>query len=134
MARVMTISRSDGVVKVVAALCFAVTFLLLLLQFNQIFVEALEALVPEAAIVFEPVGDVLERRRLEPAGPPLRLATLRDQAGALQHLEVLGHRGSTDLEGCGQLLDRRFALSEACKDRAARRVGERREDRAEGIR
>src|SRR6266498_3036767 len=102
MARVMMISRSDGVVKVVAALCFAVTFLLLLLQFNQIFVEACEALVPEAAIVFEPVGDVLERRRFEPAGPPLRLATLRDQAGAPQHLEVLGNRGRADRKRLGQ--------------------------------
>src|SRR5262249_59096091 len=89
----MTISRSDGVVNVVAALWFAITFLLLLLQFNQKSVEALKACVPEAAIVFEPVGHVLERCRFEPAGPPLRLATLRDQASALQHLEVLGHGG-----------------------------------------
>src|SRR5262249_57912577 len=89
----MTISRSDGVVNVVAALWFAITFLLLLLQFNQKSVEALKACVPEAAIVFEPVGHVLERCRFEPAGPPLRLATLGDQASALQHLEVLGHGG-----------------------------------------
>src|SRR5262245_27295616 len=109
----MTISRSDGVVNVVAALCFTVTLLLLLLQFNQIFVEACEAFVPEAAIVFEPVGDILERRRLDAAGPPLCLATLRDQASALQHLEVLGHGGRADRKRLGELFDGGLALGEA---------------------
>src|SRR5207248_676935 len=56
----------------------------------QVAVQAVEALAPAAAIGPHPVCDVLERRRLQPAGPPLRLAPLGDQPGPLQHLEVLG--------------------------------------------
>ncbi len=37
----------------------------------QIVAEAIEALVPEAAIGFDPVGDLGHRGRLELAGTPL---------------------------------------------------------------
>jgi len=47
--------------------------LLLGLKFLEIIVQPVEAGVPEAAISFKPVVDVLESRRLDPAGPPLRL-------------------------------------------------------------
>src|SRR5712692_9744976 len=76
--RVMTSIRSDGSV---AGLFLSAMFLLLVLKFVQVIVQTIEALVPERAIVLHPVGDVLERARLQPAGPPLRLAAARDQAG-----------------------------------------------------
>src|SRR5580693_3891293 len=44
------------------------------LQRLQINIEAVEALVEEAPIAIEPVVDVLERPRLDPAGSPLRFA------------------------------------------------------------
>src|SRR6185437_9256262 len=40
----------------------------------QIAVEAIETLVVKAAIMIEPVVDVLERAGLDPAWPPLRFA------------------------------------------------------------
>jgi hypothetical protein len=43
----------------------------------------IEAGVPEAAILFKPVVDVLEGGKLDPAGPPLRLTAARDETGAL---------------------------------------------------
>jgi hypothetical protein len=46
-----------------------------------------------APVVFNLVGDLLEPTRLAPAGPPLRLATARDEPGALQDPEVLGDGG-----------------------------------------
>src|SRR2546429_3873448 len=41
-------------------------------------------------VLRSPVGNVLERTCLEPAGPPLRFVSPRDQSRALQHLKVLG--------------------------------------------
>src|SRR6266404_4305082 len=48
------------------------------LQLAQVVVQAIEALLPETPIVLQPVCGVLEGTRLEPAGPPLRLATSRE--------------------------------------------------------
>src|SRR5258706_6355727 len=64
----------------------------LLLDLAQIVVEAIEAGVPELAVQPEPVDRALERPGFQAARPPLRGAAARDQAGALQHLQVLGDR------------------------------------------
>ena len=74
-----------------------------------------------AAILSDPVGDILERSRLEPAGAPLRLAAARDEAGTLQHLEMLGDGGQGHLERLGQFGD--GGLATARRARIARRVG-----------
>src|SRR6516162_4792591 len=81
--RVMTSSRSAE-----RAAASAVMAILLLpaLQFAEIRVEAIKAVVPEMAVVLEPLGGVLERPGIKPARTPLRLAATRDQPGALQHL------------------------------------------------
>ena len=102
--------------------------------FLEIIIQSIEAGVPETAILFKPVVDVLEAGRLDPAWPPLRLAATRDQTGALQHLEVLRDSGQAHLEGLGQLGHRRFAQGEPREDRAPRRIGESRERGAEAIR
>src|SRR5262245_4396811 len=81
--RVMTSSRSSVWV---AAFVLA-SMSLPLFQLVQIVIQAIEALLPETAIVFQPVAGILERARPQPAGPPLRLATAGDQTGALEHLE-----------------------------------------------
>src|SRR5882762_2358366 len=109
------------------SLLLALNFLhlVLALQLLEVAAQPVEALFPVAPVVLDPVGDVLERIRLEPAGPPLRLAAALDQARALEHLQVLGDRGKADLEGLGQLHDRGFAGGEACEDRAPRGIGER---------
>src|SRR2546426_2328310 len=127
--RVMTSSRSAGVVALLPA-AMSPPFRL---QLAQIALQAIEALLPETAIVLQPVGGLLERSRLEPAGPPLRLATARDQTGALQYLEVLGDGGKAHLEGLGQVRDRRLAPGETSQDRAPGGIGEGREGRAEAL-
>src|ERR1700736_2349249 len=83
--RVVTIVRVSCLVP---RLGLASMLLLLGLKFLEIIVQPVEAGVPEAAILFKPVVDVLKAGRLDPAWPPLRLAATRDQTGALQHLEV----------------------------------------------
>src|SRR5258707_1539798 len=42
-----------------------------LLQFGQICVESIESLLPEPAVVLDPVGDLLQGLGREPARPPL---------------------------------------------------------------
>src|ERR1700692_2550954 len=62
------------------------------LQRLQVVVEPIEALVEKTPVMAEPIVDVFERPRLDAAGPPLRFAAAGDQAGALQHFEMLGNR------------------------------------------
>src|SRR5271166_5421734 len=127
MTRVTTSSRS-------AVLMFASTALLLALQFLQVALEAVEALFPEDAVVLQPVGRTLERARFQPAWAPLCLTAAGDQAGVLQHLEVLGDRGEAHVERFGQFGDRGLAGGQPCQDRPARRVREGRECATEAIR
>src|SRR6266545_904692 len=102
----------------------AAVFLLLLLQFLQVGVQAIEAFLPIAAIALEPLVGILERPRFEPAGAPLRLSRARDETGALQHLEVLGDGGQGHLEGLGQLRNGGFAGCQAREDSAPGGVGQ----------
>src|SRR5579859_3741154 len=131
--RVKTSSRSAAPA---VALLAAIVVLLVLLgfQFAQVFLQTVEALLPEVAIVLHPVGDVFERRRLQPAGSPLGFPRARDQARAFERLEVLGNGGHAHLEGLGQLRDGSLAGDQASQNRAAGRVGQGGEGGAEGVR
>src|SRR5581483_6481298 len=97
---------------------------LLFLQFAQIFVETIEALLPESSIFVDPFGDVFERAGLEVAGTPLGLAATGDQARALQDLEMLGNRRHADVERLRQFGHRGVAGGEPCEDGAAGGIGE----------
>src|ERR1700756_3191525 len=107
--------------------------LLLFFQVAQVFVQTVEALLPETAVVIEPVGDLLEPRPFETAGTPLRVAAAGDEAGALEHLEVLRDGGEAHRERLGELGNRGYARREARQDGPARRIGERGEGGAEVI-
>ncbi len=72
-------------------------------------IETLEVLLPERAIALEPVHGLAEGARVDPARPPLRITAAGDEAGALQHLQVLGNRRLTDGERFGELGHRRFS-------------------------
>src|SRR6185369_2700248 len=137
MSRVMTISRSA--VSPAAALparwAFSlVTLLLLHLQVLHKIFQPIEAAFPEDAVALDPIGDLPQGLRLEPARPPLRMAAARDQPGALQHLEMLGDRGRADGERCRQLLHRGLARYEPRQDGPACGIREGREGGAEVIR
>src|SRR5258708_37532492 len=134
-------TRATGALKVrsttsgssfVTTLSFAAIFLLLalnfvhlalVLQFLQVAVELVEALLPVAPVVLHPVGDVLERIGLEPAGPPLRLAAALDEARAFQHFQGFRDCRQAYLERLGQVKDRGFAGREARGERASRGIG-----------
>src|SRR2546428_13028555 len=64
-------------------------------------------------VLADPVRDGAERLRLQPAGAPLRLTTLFDETGPLQHLEVLRDSGQAHVERRRELCDRRPTAGEA---------------------
>src|SRR2546427_4754320 len=114
-------------------LALNVLYFVLALQLLEVAAQLVEALLPVAPVVLDPVGDVLERIGLQPARPPLRLAAALDQARALQHLEMFRNGGKADLEGLGQFQDRGFARGEAREDRPPRGIGEGGKGGAEAI-
>src|SRR5438093_3305320 len=82
--------------------------LFLALHLLQQVVVALEVALPDLAVPLEPSGDAGERLPLDPPGPPLCVASSRDQSRALQDLEMLGDRGLAHGERCGELGHRRL--------------------------
>jgi len=98
---------------------------------SEALIETIEAALPESTVLLEPVDRLLERRRLEARGPKLGRATAGDEAGALEHPEVLRDGLERDRERLGQLVHRGLALGETTEDRSAGGVGEGREGDAE---
>src|SRR6185503_12969307 len=68
------------------------------------FFQAVEARVPGGAGVVEPAGSFGETLHIQPAGTLLPVASARDEAGALQHLQMLRHRRQAHRERRGDLL------------------------------
>src|ERR1700674_1624281 len=81
--RVRTNSCSSFVMKFSVGMLFP-----LFLNVTQIVIQTIKALGPEPLIERHPIGDVLEGRCSDPAGPPLRLAPACDQTSVFQHFEV----------------------------------------------
>src|SRR6266851_8100685 len=127
--RVSTNSRSSPAMMFPVAMFFP-----LFLYVSQIVIEPVKAVRPEPPVVRYPIGDVLEWRGGDPAGPPLRLTPARNQAGAFQHLEVPGNGGHAHGKGRSDLRDRGLAGGQAREDGPASRVGERGERGAQVVR
>src|SRR5258707_731863 len=107
--------------------------LVLVLQFLEVAVELVEALLPVAPVVLDPVGDVLERIGLEPAGPPLRLAAALDEARAFQHFQAVRDCRPAYLVRLCQIEVPGFAGGETREDLASRGIGEGGKGGAEAI-
>src|SRR4051794_942396 len=90
-----------------------------------------EAVLPEGAVGLEPLGRVAQRRAAQARRPKLRAAPALDEAGALEHPQVLRDRLKGHRERRGELVDRRLALDEPREDRPPGRIGERGERGAE---
>src|SRR5215470_11612760 len=107
--------------------------LLLGFKIREICVHLVETFGPEAAIARQPVVDGLERSRLQPTGPPLRLAPARDEARDLQHLQMPRHRRQADVEGLRDLVHSRLPPGKPRQDRPPRRIRECREGDGKSI-
>src|SRR3954454_8279149 len=109
------------------------SLLLCCLQLAQVGVEAIEAAFPQRAVPLGPGGDFLEQRGLDPARTPLRVASARDEAGALEHAQVLRHGRQAHVEGVREIRHRLLARREPREDRAPRRIGEGGKRGTEGV-
>src|SRR5260370_22262715 len=103
------------------------------LHFAQIIVQTIETPGPEPPIVLHPIGNVPQRARREPAGPPLGIASPRNQSGSLQHLQVLGDSGQAHLERLSELCYRNLSRSQPREDRPPGGIGKRGAGAAEAI-
>ena len=95
----------------------------LFLHLAEIIVEAVEAAFPIGAIMLDPRGDLLQRRGLDFAGAPLRVAGTGDETAPLENLEVLRDGGAADVQRADEFLHRSLAARKAREDRAARGIG-----------
>src|SRR5260221_6565321 len=86
---------------VVSVLVLGPAVIARLLQFGQIRVESIESLLPQPAVVLDPVGDLLQGLRREPARPPLGVSCALDEACPLQDLQVLRDGRQAHLERRG---------------------------------
>ena len=96
-------------------------------------VETVETVFPKNAVALHPLRGVAQTVRLETGRPPLGVAPARDQPGILEHLEVLRDCWKRHVERPRELRDRGFPRRETGEDRPPRRIGDRRERRAETV-
>src|SRR5262249_716148 len=117
-----------------AQLVLSPILLFLGLKVAQILLEPVKTLHPQSAVALKPVVHLLESCRFRATGPPLRLAAANDEAGALQHLQVLGHCREAHLEWLRQFGDGGLAQRQPRQNGPPRWVGEGRESGAETVR
>ncbi len=101
--------------------------LLLLLQFVQVVIQAVETFLPEAAVFLDPVGRVLEGLGIEAAGSPLGFSPAGDQAGPLQDLQSLEIPGREMSKGWANCMT--DCSPRERRARMARRVGSERAEK-----
>src|SRR5262249_8348938 len=81
--------------------------------FGEAHGHPVEAPLPEALVVADPAGRLAQRGITQASWAQLAVRPAGDEAGVLQHPEVLGDRLDRDREGRGELGQGRLALGEA---------------------
>ena len=104
---------------------------LLFLSRFQILCQSVELFFPERAVVLNPRGSVFHRLGNEPAAVHAAVNLPPEEAGGLEHAEMLGDGRQGHREGFGQSGHRGFTVGEARKDGAAGGIGEGGEGRVE---
>ena len=94
------------------------------LQLAEQFIEGAVTALPELPVFLDPGGRFAEAHAFDLARAALRVLRRRDEAGVLQHLQVLGDRRLAHGEGFRQFRNRGLSLGEPGKDRTARGVRE----------
>ncbi len=92
--------------------------------------EAVEVRVPEGSVSGEPAVELGERLGSDAVDAALRIGTRLDEAGVLEHAQVLGDGGLTQWETFDQVADGPLPLEQQLENRQAARVDER----LEGVR
>jgi hypothetical protein len=79
----------------------------------------MKRLIPEAV---EPAAKRCDASRVDRVQPSRALGPHHDEPGFLEHLQVLGHRGTADIHPVGNLPHRTAAMAEAVEHTPARGV------------
>src|SRR5215510_10836021 len=90
--------------------------------------EAIEPLLPEAAVVGDPGVELLERLRAQRVEPPLSVGTHPDEAGFEQQPQVSRDSGLMDLQALDDVVHLLLSAPQNLDDLAARRISQRFED------
>ena len=88
-------------------------------------------MLPEAAVALDPAGRVPHGPGAEPAAAHAAVLGAGQQAGALEHPQVLVYAGQRHPERSREVGDRGVACREPRENRATRRIGQRAEDGVE---
>ena len=96
-------------------------------------IECAELLLVDQPVAVDPLGECFERGGVEVHRATLGVAGARDEAGLLEHLDVLRDRLLGDLERFGELVDRGRPAAQAGDDAATHRVGQRHEGAVEAV-
>lgn len=95
--------------------------------------ETVKAVGPFGVGALQPLVDWDQAIELKPRRTALAVAGPADEAGALEHLEVLGDGRLGQRGGFRELHDAGFAGREALEDCPPRGVGKRREGEADAV-
>ena len=87
--------------------------------------EGVEPVLPEPAVLSQPLVDLDERLRAECVDPALRVLAYVDKPGFPQHAEMPGHARASDRESLGQLSCTRRVVAENLENRAPALVSQR---------
>ena len=96
-------------------------------------VQAAVALLGDESVAVDPGGQAFEGRGVQMHGTPLGVARAGDEAGVLEHLDVLGDGLFGDGEGFGELVDGGVAAREARHHGAPDGIGQRHEGAVERV-
>jgi hypothetical protein len=98
--------------------------MLLLLNFFDVLVEPVEALVPELLEAADPLVDRPKTARIEAIEPLLSVSPDTYEPDLTQHAQVLRRAGLRDAQRASQLVDRSLPSLEQLKDPAPLRLGD----------
>src|SRR2546428_9412221 len=96
--------------------------------FLQVFGQSVEAVLPQDSVARQPPESQAERRRIDLARAHTALGLDDQQAGILEHPEVLRDRWQADIMRLGEFTDGCVTAGELLQDGPPDRMGQRRED------
>lgn len=102
-------------------------FLFVWLHFIEQRVQPLEPTFPEFSVTLQPCGRLSHRLGFKAAGTALRVTPAGNQAGTLQHAQMLGDGRLRHFEGRSQLRHRSFPERKTRQDGATRGIRQSRE-------
>jgi hypothetical protein len=94
---------------------------------GQVFVEPVEALFPEVAVLRDPVRGRAERFRIEPAVMNTPFASPLEEPGFFENSHVPRNGGKRDVERLREIGHADLAERQAGEDGPSRGIGQRRE-------